>query len=227
MHAGKNNEPKTESEEYNMNDHYISNQIAVYKNSKTLIEFQDKLKVASLEAYAHIHADGERCGDGRKKHSLIGILMKDYSGGTGDKSVTVTANISPEEAKFILSRITAGFQEYSFQQEKIFGSPDEHGYATVTKLRIIRAPKDNKGNERKLPWYIEVENGKGIPLKNASGGTYMKSASFVSSGKVYANLSDLDLFRLLSRVSSYVDSWELAVAPYLIKKRKGGACHEQ
>ena len=31
-----------------MNEDYISNQIAVYKNSKTLIEFQDKLKIASV-----------------------------------------------------------------------------------------------------------------------------------------------------------------------------------
>ena len=58
---------------------YISNQIAVYKNSKTLIEFRDKLKVASLECYAHIHADREETEDGFRKHSLIGILMKDYS----------------------------------------------------------------------------------------------------------------------------------------------------
>ena len=210
-----------------MNEHYISNQIAVYKNSKTLIEFQDKLKTASVESYAHIHADGERTGDGRKKHSLIGILMKDYSNGTGDKAVTVTANISPEEAKFILSRITAGFQEYTFQQEKIFGNTDEHGYAAVTKLRILRATRDSKGNERKMPWYVEVENGKGIPLKNASGGTYMKAKSFVSMGKVYANLTDLDLFKLLSRVSSYVDSWELAVAPYLIKTAKQAITERQ
>ena len=32
-----------------MNEEYISNQIAVYKNSKTLVEFQDKLKVASMQ----------------------------------------------------------------------------------------------------------------------------------------------------------------------------------
>ena len=30
----------------NTNEDYISNQIAVYKNSRTLLEFQDKLKVA-------------------------------------------------------------------------------------------------------------------------------------------------------------------------------------
>lgn len=203
-----------------MNEEYISTQIAVYKNSKTLLEFHDKLKVASIYSYAHIHADGEDNGDGRKKHSLIGILMKDYSGGTGDKAVTVKANISPEEAKFILSRINAGFSEYTFQQEKIFGQTDEKGYAQVTKVRFIRALKDSKGNVRKIPWYVEVENGKGIPLKNATGGTYMKSGSFVSTGRVYANLTDLDLFRLLSRVSSYIDAWEHSIAPSLITMAK-------
>ncbi|MBR4083282.1 MAG: hypothetical protein IKK33_03245 [Lachnospiraceae bacterium] len=210
-----------------MSEEYISNQIAVYKNSKTLVEFQDKLKVASLEYYAHIHADGEPTDNGPKKHSLIGILMKDYSNGTGEKAVTVTANISPEEAKFILSRLTAGFQEYSYAQEKIFGEQDAKGYAKVSKVRIIRATKDAKGAPRNLPWYIEVENGKGIPLKNASGGTYMKPKSFISEGKVYANLSDLDLFKLLSRVSSYIDSWEKAIAPPLIKQAKNTLANRQ
>ena len=210
-----------------MNEEYISNQISVYKNSKTLVEFQDKLKVASLESYAHIHADGEISDNGPKRHSLIGILMKDYSNGTGNKAVTVTANISPEEAKFILSRITAGFSEYTFQQEKIFGDKDASGYSKVSKVRIIRATKDAKGNPRNLPWDIEVENGKGIPLKNATGGTYMKAKSFISEGKVYANLSDLDLFKLLSRVSSYIDSWEKAIAPPLIKQAKNALASRQ
>ena len=204
----------------NTNEDYISNQIAVYKNSKTLLEFQDKLKVAPITSYAHIHAGGEKGADGKRVHSLIGILMKDYSKGTGDKAVTVCANISPQEAKFILSRLSAGFQEYTFQQDKIFGDKDEQGYSKVSKVRIIRATKDGKGNVRKLPWYVEVENGKGIPQQNANGGTYMKPNSFVSTGKVYANLSDLDLFDLLSSVSSYIDCWEHAIAPALITKAK-------
>ena len=211
----------------NTNEYYISNQIAVYKNSKTLLEFQDKLKVAPINSYAHIHAGGETGADGRRTHSLIGILMKDYSKGTGDKAVTVCANISPQEAKFILSRLTAGFSEYTFQQDKIFGDKDEQGYAKVSKVRIIRATKDSKGAARKLPWYVEVENGKGIPQKNANGGTYMKPNSFVSTGKVYANLSDLDLFDLLSSVSSYIDCWEHAIAPALITKAKNAVAARQ
>ena len=211
----------------NMNEDYISNQIAVYKNSKTLLEFQDKLKVAPINSYAHIHAGGETGADGRRTHSLIGILMKDYSKGTGDKAVTVCANISPKEAKFILSRLTAGFSEYTFQQDKIFGDKDEQGYAKVSKVRINRATKDSNGAARKLPWYVEVENGKGVPQKNANGGTYMKPNSFVSTGKVYANLSDLDLFDLLSSVSSYIDCWEHAIAPALITKAKNAVAARQ
>ena len=211
----------------NTNADYISNQIAVYKNSRTLLEFQDKLRVAPITSYAHIHAGGETGVDGRRMYSLIGILMKDYSKGTGDKAVTVCANISPKEAKFILSRLTAGFSEYTFQQEKIFGDRDEQGYARVSKVRIIRAPKDSKGADRKLPWYVEVENGRGIPQKNANGGTYMKPNSFVSTGKVYANLSDLDLFDILSSVSSYIDCWEHAIAPTLITKAKNAVATRQ
>lgn len=153
--------------------------------------------------------------------------MKDYSNGTGDKAVTVTANISPEEAKFILSRLTAGFREFNYQQDKIFGEQDSEGYSKASKIRISRSVKDAQGNVRKLPWYIEIENGKGIPQKNSTGGTYMKANSFICEGKAYTNLSDLDLFRLLSRVSSYIDSWEKAAAPSLIKLAKNTMEHRR
>lgn len=203
-----------------MNETYISTQIAVYKNSKVLVEFRDKLKVSSVENYAHLHADGEETEDNWKRTSLIGILMKDYSAGTGDKAVTVTANISPDESDFILSRLTAGFPIFEFKQDKIFGVPNDKGYAQVTKFRLQRAAADASGKPRTCPWYIEIENGLGIPQKNSNGGTYMKPKSFISEKKASANLTDLDLFKLLNRVSSYIDAWEAAIAPALIKQAK-------
>lgn len=202
-----------------MND-YISNQISVYKTSKVLVEFRDKLKVASLSNYAHIHADGEQTENGMRRTSLIGILMKDYSKGTGDKAITVKVNISPDEARFLFSRLKAGFPTIDFKQDKIFGSPDSMGYSQVTKLRIIRAEKDNKGNPRNYPWYIEIDNGKGIAVKNNNGGTYMKPNSFQSNAKASANLSDLDMFKLLGRTNAYIDAWEKAIGPSLISQAK-------
>ena len=82
-------------------------------------------------------------------------------------------------------------------------------------------------NLKNNTWYVEVENGKGIPQSNANGGTYMKPKSFVSAGKVYVNLSDLDLFNLLSSVSSYIDCWEHAIAPSLITKAKNAVAARQ
>ena len=115
---------------------HISDQIVVYKNDKVLVELRDKLKVASVANYAHIHATGEQTGNGTKRTSLIGILMKDYSKGTKDQAVTVTANVSPEEIRFLFSRLNAGFPAVDFKQEKIFGDPDNTGHSQVTKLRI-------------------------------------------------------------------------------------------
>jgi hypothetical protein len=142
------------------NEDYISNQIAVYKNSKTLVEFQDKLKSAGIHSYAHIHANGEIDADGRKRYSLIGILMKDYSKGTGDKAVTVSANISPEQVKFFLSRIEACVESYSFLEEKIFGSPDKDGYAQVTKFKLIRPQKMPRGMSVSFPGTSKSKTGK-------------------------------------------------------------------
>ena len=73
----------------NTNEDYISNQIAVYKNSRTLLEFQDKLRVAPIASYAHIHAGGETGPDGRRTHSLIGILM--HLPGTGPSPYAPTS----------------------------------------------------------------------------------------------------------------------------------------
>ena len=110
---------------------YISNQIAVYKNSKVLVEFRDKLKVASIANYAHLHADGAETDSDYKRTSLIGILLKDYSKGTGDMAVTAQVNISPDEARFLFSRLKAGFPAIEFRQDKIFGQPDDKGYSTA------------------------------------------------------------------------------------------------
>lgn len=48
----------------------------------------------------------------------------------------------------------------------------------------------------------------------------MKPNSFISVKKVCTNLTDLDLFKLLNRVSAYIDVWEIAIAPALIKQAK-------
>jgi hypothetical protein len=195
-----------------MNDNYISRQITVYQTSKKLVEFNDKLKTASVENYAHLHADSEKGVDGRRRISCIGVKMLDYSGGTGDKTISVEANLSPDNLLFLFEQVRANVPGFEFTEDKIFGVADSSGRMTVTKFRLVHSdPK-----VRKLPWGIEIGNGTGIAAKNAAGGTYCKSGSYAEKAKVFLSLSDMDAFKLFSRTARYIQAWEAAVCPRLV-----------
>lgn len=198
---------------------YISRQIAVYKTDKKLVEILDKLNPAPLESYAHTHAQGETFDD-KKRYSIIGIVMQDYSNGTGDNTVKVCANISPDEAQFIYSRVKIGIPTFEFKQDKIFGTPDEKGNSKVTKIRIARASVGADGKPRNYPWYMEIENGIGIAAKGKTGGTYCQKNSYSCQHKVFTNLTDLDFFKLFNRTSQFITSFEGLVGPSLIKQGK-------
>ena len=185
----------------------ISRQIAVYKTDKKLIEFNDKLNQAPLGIYAHIHAQSDDDGSGKRLYSLIGLVLQDYTDKNKD-TVRVSANITPDEAQYIYSKANVGVEKFEFTSEKIFGEKDGDGYSRVTKLRIARATVGSNNEPRKYPWYIEVENGRGVAVKNANGGSYCKSGSYTDGIKVFLNLGDLDFFKLTNRVSSYIAVWE-------------------
>lgn len=203
----------------NGND-YISYQIAVYKTNKKLVEFNDKLNPAPVETYAHIHAQADEAEDGKRIYSNIGVVLQDYSNGTGSKTIRVTANISPDEAQYIFSRVQSCAEIFDFNAEKIFGALDEKGYAAMTKLKISRVPVDKDGQIRNYPWFIVVENGKGKAARAATGGTYCQSNSYICTNKAFINLNDLDFFKIMNRVSSYINVWEMVNGSSIMKEAK-------
>lgn len=106
-----------------MEDNRIQNQIAIYMTNKKLCEFTDKLKPAPIEYYAHMHAQGEEQADGIRAYSCIGVVLQDYSNGTGDKTVRVTANLSPGFFPFVLSRMQNDLDRFDFTEDKPFDDP--------------------------------------------------------------------------------------------------------
>ena len=201
-------------------NNYVSRQITVYKTQKKLVEFLDKLKPAPTAYYAHIHSFGDMDEDGIKQISCIGIVLQDYSKGKGEDNVRVSANISPDEAAYIFLQVQNTVDEFELKQEKIFGEPDKNGRARVTKLRIKRAPKGKNGEIRNLPWYVEIGNGTGIKVKSDTGGYFIKGESYKEDAKVFINIGDFDFFKLMNRVTSYIERWEAAIAPILISAGK-------
>lgn len=183
-----------------------SRQISVYKTDKGLLELCDSLKPASNLFPAHIHAMGERAED--RERSLIRLNMLDYSKGTGENTISVYANISPEEAKYIYSALFCHLRDFNFSQDKIFGKPDEDGHSIVTKLQLSRYDVDNQGRVRNYPWYVEIQNGKGIAVKNSNGGRYCQKGSYICIKNAKLFLSDRDMFVLFCKVNSYILAFE-------------------
>ena len=63
-------------------------QIYKYQTSKKLLEFTNKLIPADVDSYGNVHSQG---GKGTIP-SRIGLTLLDYSNGTGEASVSLSAN---------------------------------------------------------------------------------------------------------------------------------------
>ena len=201
-----------------MDEQRIQKQIAIYMTDKKLCEFNDKLKLAPVDYYAHVHAQGEKQEDGSRQRSCIGMVLQDYSNGTGDKTVRVMANLSPEFFAYALSRVSIGVENFDFNEEKIFGEPDSSGLSVVTKTTIKRASYGKNGEPRNYPWFIMVENGRAVKEKTQKGGVHMKKGSYHKERAVFININDYDFFRLMQQTTRYIRAWELTNGPKRIRE---------
>ena len=201
-----------------MDNNRIQPQIAIYMTNKKLCEFNDKLKAAPVEYYGHLHAQGEKVEGERSQRSCIGIVLQDYSNGTGNNTVRVSANLSPEFFAYALSRVSLGVELFDFYEEKIFGDPDKEGKSMVTKVSVKRASVGQGGKPRNYPWCVIVENGRAIKEGTQTGGVHMKKGSYQKERSVFVNINDYDFFRLMQQTTRYINAWELTNGPKKIRE---------
>ena len=201
-----------------MDNNRIQPQIAIYMTNKKLCEFNDKLKAAPVEYYGHLHAQGEKVEGERSQRSCIGIVLQDYSNGTGNKTVRVSANLSPEFFAYALSRVSLGVELFDFYEVKIFGDPDKEGKSMVTKVSVKRASVGQDGKPRNYPWCVIVENGRAIKEGTQTGGVHMKKGSYQKERSVFVNINDYDFFRLMQQTTRYINVWELTNGPKKIRE---------
>ena len=201
-----------------MEDNRIQPQIAIYMTNKKLCEFNDKLKAAPVEYSGHLHAQGEKVEGERSQRSCIGIVLQDYSNGTGNKTVRVSANLAPEFFAYALSRVSLGVELFEFYEEKIFGDPDKEGKSMVTKVSIKRASVGPDGKKRNYPWCVIVENGRAVKEGTQTGGVHMKKGSYQKERQVFVNINDYDFFRLMQQTTRYINAWELTNGPKKIRE---------
>lgn len=182
----------------------VSKQISVYKTKSALLELNNCLRPASELVPWHIHAEGREDENG---YSLIRAVMVDYS--DRKNSISVYANLNPELVKYLFCVMKSGIADFSYFQQKIFheeGAPSNQGI--VTCFAISRHVSDAEGRERRMPWTVEIQNGRGRIAHNRNGGQYCEKGSYRKEKAVSVSLVDEDIFMLFSRTDSVIRAFE-------------------
>lgn len=181
-----------------------SRQISVYKTKSALLELNNCMRQASSQVPWHIHAQGRQDEDG---YSLIRAVMVDYA--DKDSSVSVYANLSPELVKYLYEQIKQNIEEFSYFQQKIFheegAAPDK---GIVTCFSISRHRYDAEGRERRMPWIVEIQNGRGRIAHNKNGGQFCEKGSYRKEKAVSVSLRDEDIFVLFTRADAVIRAFE-------------------
>lgn len=119
------------------------------------------------------------------------------------------------------------FKPLVYSKDKIFptGQKDKSGRCPMNRLTITRMPIDAaKGEERKAPWIITIDNGVAVAVSNEMGGSYAKSGSFMSAGgSVTFVATDEDWLSSLGRVVAFIECFETAYCCRAIKNGRVAA----
>ena len=128
----------------------VRNSIAVYKTDKRLVEFRDKLNPSFWGNYAELHGHADVDGNG-KVYSNIGVVLYDYSNGTGNNTVKVYVNVTPEDIYWLYNALTSHTENFELEQTKIFGQPDNNGYSQMTTGTARSSPPTMRARLRTPP----------------------------------------------------------------------------
>lgn len=194
----------------------VSRQISVYKNQSALLELNNCMRPASSLFPWHIHAQGE---EGEGGYSLIRAVMVDYS--RKYSSVSVYANLSPELVKYLFAQMQRGVEEFSFFQQKIFHDKEaqEEDAGIVTCFSIRRNTFGADGNERRMPWQVEIQNGMGRIAHNRNGGQFCEKGTYRKEKAVSVSLKDEEIFMLFARADAVIRAFE---QDSLFRRRNAG-----
>lgn len=80
--------------------------------------------------------------------------------------------------------------DVEFSRDKLDIYKESGGYAPVSRLIIRRQP------DRKMPWYVSIQNGTGKVNKTQIGGFYF--SEFKETDSAFINIDDTQMFTLMS-----------------------------
>lgn len=173
------------------NKQFESRQIVRVEGNKKLLELQDHMekneKATTLKPLS--------CNSKQR------LVLVDYSS-NGDNNISVYFNLD-KKCLFTLNEMAVTRKDFKKEETRIAGNPDENGLCSTKKLTVTRQAVDGQGKAKAYPFYVCIEEGRGVKAQSQTGGFYLKSGTFVCEKKAFVNLAQLDFEYLLSEGIRY------------------------
>ena len=108
--------------------------------------------------------------------------------------------------------------DYVYTSDKVISQrKDASGFAPVTKLLVTRTTYRKDGSLAKMPWCIKIMNGRAKLKVGDNGATTFDKSTLTDQKEAFINLSDREMFRMMTRITHFITLWENAQLSTMIK----------
>lgn len=189
-------------------------QISKTANKDKILEFNDFMQLNDFNE----EKGGKLSSTLHSKFSKIAVIIVDTTSGKKEKAKVLKFNFEPSTIKAIAQKIVDCNKDlfipgYTFEKIDPYNK-DQNGYSPVSKITIRYQEKMNN------PWTFYIENGIGIPVKNATtGGINIKKGSYKKICFSQVVIENWTAIIKMGEVKDYISKWENANMPTFVKLR--------
>lgn len=120
----------------------------------------------------------------------------------------------------------ARHMDFNHSQDRVHAQKkDAQGYAPVQRLNIFHTTYRKDGQLGNYPWTVKITNAKAKVRVQSTGATTYDASSMKDTKEVFIQVSDADMFQMMSQVNRFIRVWEFAMAADLV--RSGEAAREK
>lgn len=118
------------------------------------------------------------------------------------------------------SAINPGEPDFSYSQERVdvYKVDTKTGIAPVTVVSVTRTGTRKNGEKSRMPWCFKISNGSAPTKRMPNGTTSYEGAKFKVEKACFINVSDKDMFRMMTRIVRYIEVWEDTVCIPIINQ---------
>ena len=133
---------------------------------------------------------------------------KEAYAGYGTAMKNAAASFAPAKNQTPYLKVARGI-DYAYTQDKVnVYKKGSDGFAPVSRLSITRQSFRKDGDAATYPWTFKVTNGLAQVVERDNGATTFRSDTLKNTTEVYIMVSDRDMFRMMTRVTHFIDAWE-------------------